>query len=320
MAHFRDISGDRVSCVANTDFCALGSRLRGCPALEPAAAENCAPCSEGKELVESGAAAYVRREGEYCSWQCSEGFFMFQILGTRTCRVCAQPPADRCAAGTIWRECSQAHDAGCVPCPDLRLSAGPYAANEEFLQIVKSNTCQTQCKACSYRSFDGFCKRCWGCAQLLVHTGPGFFFFEPCSQSTNTRARPCVAQPGELIVASDTGEGTLENPFTGECVRTSLPGWYAHDSACAPCAFPPLVLAGSLTQHALPKSAFKWTTNASSPCQFECTPPYTRTAASAAVDTCVLCSGVCEQGRTLLARTARVLKMLSDSNLEKCLR
>ena len=170
-AHFRDIDGACVSCLANTDFCPLGSRLRGCPALEPAAAENCIQCTEGRELVASGAATYVRSAGEYCSWNCSQGFFMFQLLGARTCRVCAQPPPGGCAAGTLWRECAPTHDAGCVPCPDIRLSSGPYAVNEEFLPTVnKSNTCQTQCKAGSYRSLDGLCKQCWGRAQLLSYT------------------------------------------------------------------------------------------------------------------------------------------------------
>ena len=247
--------------------------------------------------MESGSALYVRRAGEYCSWECLPGFFAFQLLGARTCKQCTQPPADGCAAGTTWRECSAVNDAACVPCPDLRLSAGPYAANEEFLQTVnKSNTCQTQCRAGSYRSYDGFCKRCWGREQLLVHAGPGFFSFEACSQSSNSRARPCIARPGELIVASDPGEGTLQSPFTGECAHVCLPGWFAQDRACVQCASPTLVVSGARTQHSLPTAAYAWSNNASSPCEFVCTPPYLRTPSTAAVATCVLCSDVCEQG------------------------
>ena len=310
-AHFRDTAGACVACVANTNFCPLGTRLRGCPALEAADARNCIECLEGRELVNSGAAVYVPHDGEYCSWNCSVGFFYFQFLGTRTCRLCAQPPDDGCAAGTTWSECSPAQDAGCFSCPDLRLTAGPYAANEEYLQIVnKSNTCQTQCKAGSYRSFDGLCKQCWGRAQLLLHAGPGFHFFKACSQSTNAQAFPCVARQGEMIVSSDTGEGTQQNPFTGACASTCLPGWFPHSNECAQCIAPLHVVHGSVTLAPLPSSAFTWTANASAACQFECLPPYTRTAASAPVQTCVLCSGVCQKGSYPVAPYCKCTKCL----------
>jgi hypothetical protein len=175
---FLDVAGTCVSCHSNARVC---SRLRGCPALEPAAQENCVLCTEGRELVNSGAAAYVAHDSEPCHWNCSARFYIFQMLGARTCRTCTQPPDDGCAAGTVWQQCSHAHDAACVPCRDLRLSSGPYAANEQYLDSVnKSNTCcQTQCKAGGYRSYDGLCKQCWGRTQLLLHAGIGFSFFEP---------------------------------------------------------------------------------------------------------------------------------------------
>jgi hypothetical protein len=177
---FLDVGGTCVSCHRNTQVCALGSRLRGCPALEPATAANCVLCTEGRELVDSGAAQCVARDGEPCHWNCSAGYFLFQLLGERSCRRCALQPESGCDAGTIWRQCSHAHDAACVPCPDLRLTSGPYAANEKYLDVVnKSNTCQTQCKAGAYRAYDGLCKQCWGRTQLLLHAGSGFFFFEP---------------------------------------------------------------------------------------------------------------------------------------------
>jgi hypothetical protein len=296
-AQFLDVSGTCVSCHSNARVCALGSRLRGCPALEPAAQENCVLCTEGREFVNSGAAVYVAHDSEPCHWNCSAGFFMFQMLGARTCRTCTQQPDDGCTAGTVWQQCSHAHDAACVQCRDLRLSSGPYAANEQYLDTVnKSNTCQTQCKAGAYRAYDGLCKQCWSRTQLLLHAGIGFFFFIPCTESSNAQAQMCVAKPGEEILASDTGEGTLAKPFMQQCVSRCLPGWYAHNNACARCTAPRQVVQGTIAQTLLPEYAFTWTTNVSIPCAFECKQPYTRTGAGAAVQTCVLCSGICETG------------------------
>jgi hypothetical protein len=152
--------------------CALGFRLRGCPALEPAVAANCVPCVEDRELVLSGAAEYLPDDSQTCAWNCSLGFFEFEMLGARTCNSCSQPPAAGCIAGEEWRDCDSTHDAGCVPCPDLRRSAGPYAAFAMYLDPVnQSNTCQTRCKAGVYRVHDGLCKQCWGRKQLLLHAG-----------------------------------------------------------------------------------------------------------------------------------------------------
>ena len=294
---FLDVAGACVSCHTNTRFCELGSRLRGCAALEPPAKDNCVLCTEGRELVDSGAAVYVAHDSEPCYWNCSVGFFAFETLGTRTCHTCAQLPQDGCAAGTLWQECSHTHDAACVPCRDLRLSSGPYAANEQFLDIVnKSNTCETQCKQDSYRANDGLCKQCWGRAQLLLHSGVGFFFFQPCTARSNSEARPCVALAGEEIISSDLGEGTLAKPFMSQCVSRCLPGWYAHNNVCTLCTAPRQVVEGIITLTLLPEYAFTWTTNTSTPCAFECKQPYTPTGAAAAVQTCVLCSGICETG------------------------
>jgi len=122
------------------------------------------------------------------------------------------------------------------------------------------------------------------------------FFFEPCTASRNSQEIPCVAQPGELILASDPGDGTLENPFMQQCVTECLPGWYAHNNACKRCWPPMEVVQATLTHAELPEDAYSWISNASTPCAFQCNLPYTRTSAEAAVQTCVLCSDVCETG------------------------
>jgi hypothetical protein len=297
LGQFLNFAGTCESCHRSTQVCALGSRLRGCPALEPADPDNCILCTEGRELVQSGAAQYVARDAEPCSWNCSAGYFLFQLLGQRSCQKCGLPSESGCDSGFIWQECSFAQDSACVPCPDLRLKSGPYAVNEQYLDIVnKSNTCQTTCKPGSYRAYDGLCKRCWDRKQLLLHAGSGFFFFEPCTDTRNAQAIECVTQPGELILSSDPGEGTVENPFTRQCVTECLPGWYAHNNACKQC-WPPLeVVQAKLTQAELPAIAYTWIQNVSTPCAFECNPPYTRTGSEAAVHTCVLCSDVCETG------------------------
>ncbi len=160
---------------------------------------------------------YVARDNEPCHWNCTTGYFLFKMFAERSCRKCQLPPESGCDAGHVWQECSHAQDSACVPCPDLRLTSGPYAVNEKYLEIVnKSNTCQTQCKEGSYRTYDGLCKKCWDRAQLLLHADTGFFFFESCTDTKNAEAHVCVAKPGELIIASDPGEGTTEKPFTGQ--------------------------------------------------------------------------------------------------------
>jgi len=294
---FLDLTGTCISCHKSTTVCPPGSRLRGCPALEPAAVENCVQCTEGSEFVASGAAQYVARDNEPCHWNCTAGYFLFQIFGERSCRKCQLPPESGCDAGYVWQQCSHTQDSACVPCPDLRLTSGPYAVNEKYLEIVnKSNTCQTQCKEGSYRAYDGLCKKCWDRAQLLLHAGTGFFFFKPCIDSKNAQAHVCVAKPGELIVASDPGEGTAENPFTGQCAIECSPGWFLNNNACKQC-WPPLqIVQGMLTGAELPEHAYTWTKNTSIPCTYECKLPYTRTRADAAVQTCVQCSDVCVTG------------------------
>ena len=142
-----------------------------------------------------------------------------------------------------------------------------------------------------------------------------------------------MAQPGEEILSSDIGEGTLATPFMRQCVSRCLPGegsWKnvrrrnirlpggllnkqplhlcfprvvrtqqrmcAVYSTTASCARNTCVVQGTLTLAVLPEYAFTWTTNASTPCAFECKLQYTRTGAAAQVPTFVLCSGTCEKG------------------------
>lgn len=294
---FLDLTGTCVSCHRKEQICPIGSRLRGCPILEPASPENCILCTEGREMVNEGAAYYTTHDSEPCHWNCSEGYFLFQMLNERSCHKCNPPPESGCDAGFIWQECSFSQNSACVPCPDLRLKSGPYAANEQFLQNVnKSNTCQTECKAGAYKSYDGLCKQCWSRDLILLHEESGFFYFLPCTANSNAFALPCVAKPGELVLASDPGEGTETNPFTGKCVTECLPGWYMRDGVCKKC-WPPLeIVQAKLTGVELPEHAYMWTKNTSSPCTFECKLPYTRTPAGAAVQTCVLCKDVCKAG------------------------
>ena len=61
----------------------------------------------------------------------------------RSCRECSA--AKQCTSGTVWQECSHVSDAECKECPDIRLSSGPYAENEQYLTVHntnQSNTCQ----------------------------------------------------------------------------------------------------------------------------------------------------------------------------------
>ena len=279
-----------------SSVCAPGFRLRGCPALEPAVAANCVPCVEGRELVLSGAAEYLPDDSQPCAWNCSLGFFEFEMLGARTCKSCSQPPAAGCIAGEEWRDCDSAHDAGCVPCPDLRRSAGPYAAFAMYLDPVnQSNTCQTRCTAGAYRAHDGLCKPCWGRKQLLLHAGVGLFFFQACSDSSNAQALACVPQNGELILESDPGEGTTAAPFLGQCITRCQDGWYKSEHACVTCPPPLQFVDGEATQIHLPAQAFAWLSNSSTPCAFTCHPPYRKSGAGP-TDPCVLCSGTCPTG------------------------
>jgi hypothetical protein len=148
----------------------------------------------------------------------------------------------------------------------------------------------------SWNMHVGLCNMHVDMQHLFLMTGSGFFFFEPCTESRNAQTLPCVTQPGEQILASDPGDSTKENPFICQCVTECLPGWYAHNNACKRCWAPMEVVQATLTHDELPEHAYSWIRNASTPCAFECKLPYTRTGAEAAVQTCVLCSDVCETG------------------------
>ena len=291
-AEFIDIVGICSSCHYNTSICPVGERLRGCPALEPVSLDNCVECLEGRDFVNSGVAVYTKRDNNPCYWTCNVSFFEFQMDGIRSCRKCSPHVVD-CPSGKLWKECSHTHDAGCHECPDIRLSSGPYGINEQFLHVDntnKSNTCQTECKPGSYRSYDGFCKQCWDRRKLVLNAGPGFFFFKSCTLSSNSQAFPCIQREGEEIISSDSGEGTSENPFTQECVTRCLAGWYRHNNQCVKCTSLRQVVNGMLTTTSLPNDAFAWASNASSPCQFQCMHPYTLAGHGAPVPTCVLCT------------------------------
>lgn len=293
-AEFTGIAGTCSNCHANTSeetsVCPLGKRLRGCPALQPLSLANCVECLEGRDLVNSGIAVYTKRANNPCYWTCNVGFFEFQENGLRVCRRCSQN-VEECSSGLLWKECSHTYDAGCHPCPDIQLSSGPYAINEQYLLVTnKSNTCQTECKPGSYRSYDGKCKQCWNRRQLVLHAGPGFYYFKPCTLLSNSQAYTCVEREGEEIISSDLGEGTVENPFMQECVTRCLPGWYRRDNQCVKCTPLRQVVNGMLTTTSLPNDAFAWASNASSPCQFQCMHPYTLAGHGAPVPTCVLCT------------------------------
>ena len=135
--------------------CVFGSSLSCCSALEPAAEKNCVLCTEGSELVDSGAVKYVRRDNKQCYCNCSAGLFTFQMLVAHSCQICSLLPEQGCAAGTVWHPCSHAYYTAYVPCPDILLLSGPYASNKQYLESVnKSNSCQKQYRAGAYQSYD----------------------------------------------------------------------------------------------------------------------------------------------------------------------
>ena len=276
------------------DLCSPGFRLRGCPALERADRQNCVPCDEGRELVEQ------QRTAEYvpitnstvpCEWKCIEGYFMFEHLGARQCILCKEEHA--CEPGTQWQGCSFNQDAGCVPCPDLWLTKGPYADNEEYFN--HSNTCQTQCKANHYRDRLGLCKKCWDMTELILSEGPGFYTFKNCTRDRNAEVVRCREEEGSEIVDHDLG-------FTGDCQRTCQKGWHkvANNNKCTKCEYPPLVIDGEVNRtQFLPPDAFEWIPNSPN-CAFECKPPYTDaplpSADNSTDHTCVRCD-LCEVGQ-----------------------
>lgn len=285
--------------------CAPGLRLRGCPALELPSGDNCVQCTEGHDLVEQGVAEYVTNFNSTvpCDWKCSEGYFMFRQLGVRECMNCSQ--VTPCEPGTQWRTCGANEDAGCVPCPLLWLTNGPYADNEEYFD--HANTCQTRCKADYYRSRrDNLCKKCWDKTQLLLMAGAentndvGYYFFRNCTANLNTQMIPCTEKEGSDIVSHDPG-------FTGDCARTCKKGWRPVGNNCTRCEDPPLVANGEVqSTQFLPMDSFEWKSNSTDllgVCDFECKHPYSATWQHSDWQdgkherTCVRCSDVCEIGQ-----------------------
>ena len=306
LGEYLHASGECVSCHRRGmhELCDPGFRMRGCPALENASAGNCVRCIEGRDLVEDGEAEYLTNADSDmpCQWKCKEGYFMSEILGSRKCVSCSQKR--NCDLGKQWQDCSPSNDGNCVPCPDLWLTKGPYADNEEYYN--HSDTCQTRCKSNFFLSrLDSLCKQCWDKTQLLLMAGVAgvgagpFYAFKNCTAVRNTQIIPCIDIPGTEVIDSDPS-------FTGDCRRICKKGWKAFGNNCTKCENPPLIINGAeMFNMSIPEHAFEWKTSSpdnSNACDFECKHPYqatwlhTQWNPTVHKRTCVLCSEVCRVG------------------------
>jgi hypothetical protein len=290
--------------------CALGERLAGCPALEQRC--ECVECTEGAAQVAIGVAHWVQSDSGICAWECSQDFFRVE-WGCANCS--AQQEA--CPPGQRWQACSERADAGCVACPDLRLTKGSYAANEQWVGSYLEE-CESECRAGFYNDTaefaDGRCKRCWDRTELVLHASleQQFFAFSNCTAKSNAAWAPCRAEPGARVIGSDPGAGTAADPFTGRCEFECVEGWRRRSPAeaaaagllCEQCAHPRRILLGNVTALPLEQRAFEWQAES---CAFSCLAPWRSTRARSSVpeeteDTCVLCeaedgSFLCPDGK-----------------------
>jgi len=113
-------AGECVHCHdLEVSTCLPGTRLAGCPALEQSS--ECVECTEGAAQVALDGAHRVQSNESICAWECGQEFFLVE-WGCVNCSTqgLACPPGQR------WHACSERADAGCTPCPDLRLAKGSY--------------------------------------------------------------------------------------------------------------------------------------------------------------------------------------------------
>jgi hypothetical protein len=286
------------------ELCAPDFRMRGCPALETASAGNCVRCIEARDLVESETAEYLTNvDSEVpCQWKCKEGYFMSEVLGSRECVPYSQKRS--CEPGKQWQDCSPYNDGNCLQCPDLWLTKGPYADNEEYYDL--SDTCKTRCKSNFFLSrIDSLRKQCWDKTQLLLMAGVAstaagpFYAFKNCTALTHTQIFPCSDVPGTEVIDSDPS-------FTGDCRRICKKGWTAIGNNCTKCKNPPLIIDGVENRTgSIPEEAFEWKPNSpdySNACDFERKHPYQATwlhkewNKNVHERTCELCSDVCKAG------------------------
>lgn len=282
---FHDIDDNCVTChlIEHASICNAGYRLPGCPALQMYSSSSCVPCMEGRFEVSTGAAFYTTHDSyssvyEPCGWKCSDGYYEFKNNFFRTCRQCSEKM--KCLPGFRWQNCSYEHDSGCVPCEDLRVKHGPYAANTRYIDSVDDkDSCKTECKVESYYSHLSVCKKCADRKTLLVNAGVGFFALFRCNATADGYAIRCEENSGVTITGSDPGEGIDEDPFHGKCTTKCSPGYRSiphPEDACQKCPVPQLSKGVGKNLTSLPLAAFEWITNLTSVCNFRCLEPYSR--------------------------------------------
>jgi hypothetical protein len=210
---FRDAAGECGNCHdLEVPSCPPGERLAGCPALElgSARAAECIECTEGAAQVELDQARWVASNESICAWECGQEFFRVE-WGCANCSTQQQA----CPPGQRWQACSERADAGCAACPDLRLSKGSYAANEQWVE-PSADECASECRAGFYNDTtqyaEGRCRRCWDRTELALHASleQQFFALSACNATSNARWAPCAQEPGARVIGSDPG-------FTGRC-------------------------------------------------------------------------------------------------------
>lgn len=223
---FRDAAGECGNCHdLEVPSCPPGERLAGCPALElgSARAAECIECTEGAAQVELDQARWVASNESICAWECGQEFFRVE-WGCANCSTQQQA----CPPGQRWQACSERADAGCAACPDLRLSKGSYAANEQWVE-PSADECASECRAGFYNDTtqyaEGRCRRCWDRTELALHASleQQFFALSACNATSNARWAPCAQEPGARVIGSDPGSRVagpvLVGFFTGTCAR-----------------------------------------------------------------------------------------------------
>jgi hypothetical protein len=152
----------------------------------------------------------VQSNESICAWECGQEFFRVE-WGCANCSTQQQA----CPPGQRWQACSERADAGCAACPDLRLSKGSYAANEQWVE-PSADECASECRAGFYNDTtqyaEGRCRRCWDRTELALHASleQQFFALSACNATSNARWAPCAQEPGARVIGSDPG-------FTGRC-------------------------------------------------------------------------------------------------------
>jgi hypothetical protein len=173
---------------------------------------------------------------------------------------------------------------------DFDVAVYPRESLEAELQRANgTHVCRSRCSAGAFRGADGLCKRCTPAGfvleqqleQLWSLMQNDYFAVFPCSNGSDTYAKPCLPLRGTKIVGHDPAA-------TGDCPRECVSGWevnntvnrdgVAYNSSCAQCANVTTIdaqtadnLVLSATEAGGSEHAFEFALNT---CALACKPPY----------------------------------------------